>query len=81
MRFRRFPRFFFFPTFPIYYPRAPRCDYIDRYGRCCDYYGNCYYDYYGGASPQSGSSDDSIAVWSPSDTWERLEEADEDYYD
>lgn len=74
---RRFPRFFFYP--PYYAP--PGCDYIDRYGRCCDYYGNCYYDYYGGA-PQQGGSDDSVAAWSPSDSWERIDEFEEggDYH-
>ena len=35
---RRRPRFFYPPFF---YPR-PRCDYFDRYGRCCDRYGRCY---------------------------------------
>ena len=51
---RRFPRFFFFPIFNGF-PR--RCDYIDRYGRCCDSYGRCcdqfgrcgYDDFYGGS--------------------------------
>lgn len=36
---RRRPRFFYPPFF---YPR-PRCDYFNRYGRCCDRYGRCYY--------------------------------------
>lgn len=76
---RRFPRFFFFPFYNI----PPRCDYIDRFGRCCDYYGNCYYDYYGGAYQDVEDSDDSVAVWSPSETWERIEEpgTSGDYYD
>jgi hypothetical protein len=42
---RRFPRFFFFP---IYGQPYNRCDHTDRYGRCCDVFGRCYYDYYGG---------------------------------
>lgn len=38
---RRRPRFYF-PYPPIFYgyPRY-RCDYYDRYGRCCDRYGRC----------------------------------------
>jgi hypothetical protein len=44
VRERRFPRFFFSPIWPPY----NRCDYIDRFGRCCDNFGRCHYDYYGG---------------------------------
>lgn len=73
---RRFPRFFFFPP---YYTVPPSCYYIDQFGRCCDYYGNCYYnDYYGGASPQSSDSGDSVAAWSQSDSWERIDEGMDD---
>jgi hypothetical protein len=71
---RRFPRFRFYP---IYYGVPRRCDYRDRYGRCCDYYGNCYYDYYGGG-PQL-SRDDSIEAWSPSESWDRMEAPETDY--
>lgn len=40
---RRRPRYYYLP-FPFIFghPRY-RCDWYDRYGRCCDRYGRCYY--------------------------------------
>lgn len=62
---RRFPRFRFFP---IVFPRN-RCEYIDRFGRCCDRFGRCcdrfgrcsFSGFYGGY-PLTGAAD-SEPVW------------------
>ncbi len=79
VRFRRFPRFFF----PIFFPQE-RCFFIDQFGRCCDRFGNCGFfdDFDSDGFPFAGSGD-SIAAWSPSESWDRIEDPgmDEDYYD
>ena len=38
---RPFPGPIIFPFFPGFPPQ--RCFYIDRFGRCCDQFGRCYY--------------------------------------
>lgn len=39
---RRRPRFYYLP-FPFFFGPRHRCEWYDRYGRCCDRYGRCHY--------------------------------------
>ncbi len=74
---RRFPRFFFYP---IYYGSPQRrCDYIDRFGRCCDRYGRCYFDGYRGGYPLIGSREGDEASWPRSGDWDDMDY--DDIYD
>ncbi len=79
---RRFPirRPFFpgpviFPFFPGFPPQ--RCFYIDRFGRCCDQFGRCYYRGYGPYPFASLSEQD--GWYGVPGSWDMVADMDDDY--